>query len=139
MKTRGFTLIEVMITIAIVGILTAIALPSYRDYVTRGKIPDATARLASKQIQLEQFFQDSRTYVGATGCVVDTTASQSFDFSCTAQGATTYTLWATGKNSMAGFSYSLDQNNLKTTAAVPSGWSKPSPNTCWVNKKGGGC
>ena len=39
---HGFTLIEVMIVVAIVAILSAVALPSYNDYVTRGRIPDAT-------------------------------------------------------------------------------------------------
>jgi type IV pilus assembly protein PilE len=139
MHTKGFTLIEVLITIAIVGILTAISLPAYRDYITRGKIPEATAALAAKQIQLEQFFQDSRTYVSATGCTSDTTTSQFFDFSCTGQSTTSFLLSAIGKGTMAGFTYTLNERNLKTTSEVPSGWSKPDPNTCWVTKKGGAC
>lgn len=57
----GFTLIEVMIAVAVVAILAAPALPSYRDYVTRGNIPEATSRLLTKQVQMEQWFQDNRT------------------------------------------------------------------------------
>lgn len=139
MKSTGFTLIEVLVTVAIVGILTSIGLPAYRDYIVRGKIPEATAGLASKQIQLEQTFQDSRTYVGASGCLNDSGASQFFNFSCSAQSATTFTLEAVGKNSMAGFTFTLNQSNQKTTAAVPSGWTQPNPNNCWVTKKGGAC
>ena len=61
----GFTLIELMIAVVVVAILTAIALPSYQEYVTRGKITEATSNLADMRVKLEQFFQDNRTYVGA--------------------------------------------------------------------------
>jgi type IV pilus assembly protein PilE len=135
----GFTLIEVMITVAIVAILSMVAMPSYRDYVIRGNIPEATSRLATKQVQMEQSFQDNRTYVGGTGCTADTTSSKYFDFSCSAVTATTFTITAAGKGSMTGFSYTINQTGAKTTGAVPSGWSTPSPNTCWAIKKGGVC
>lgn len=138
-RAPGFTLIELLIAVAVVAILTALALPSYNSYVTQGKIPDALSSLSTKQLQIEQFFQDNRTYVGATACVSDTTTSKYFDFACTGQGATTYQLNATGKSSMAGFTFTINQNNVKTTGAVPSGWTQPSPNTCWVTKKGGVC
>ena len=70
-KQSGFTLIELMIVVAIVGILATIAYPSYTDYVIRGRIPDATSGLAAKRVQMEQFFQDNRTYVGAPACAAD--------------------------------------------------------------------
>lgn len=139
MKNLGFTLIEVMLTIAIVGILTALAMPSYADYLIRGRIPDATAGLAARQIRIEQFFQDNRSYVAAPDCVTDNTSSSYFSFSCSSQTSTTFSLQAVGKGSMSGFTFVVDQNNSKTTAAVPSGWSLPSPNTCWITKKGGVC
>ena len=46
----GFTLIEVMVTVAIVAILAAIAYPSYRDYVLRGRLVDATTGLAETSL-----------------------------------------------------------------------------------------
>lgn len=136
----GFTLIEVMITVAIVAILSMVALPSYREYVIRGNIPEATSRLATKQVQMEQFFQDNRTYAGGPACSNDTASSKYFDFSCGATAsATAFTLTATGKGSMAGFSYTINQTGAKTSAITYTGWSNPSPNTCWATRKGGTC
>jgi type IV pilus assembly protein PilE len=138
----GFTLIELLIVVVVVGILAAIALPSYKEYLIRGKIPDATSNLATKRVQMEQFFMDNRTYVGAPACTADTTSSKNFDFSCTVQTATTYTLQAAGKTSMSGFTYTIDQANAKTSAfasPAPSGWAAASPNNCWVTNVGGVC
>ncbi|MCI4431223.1 MAG: prepilin-type N-terminal cleavage/methylation domain-containing protein [Burkholderiales bacterium] len=138
----GFTLIELMIAVAVVAILSAIAVPNYTAYVMRGKISEATSRLAVKQVQMEQFFQDNRTYVAGTACASDTTSSKFFDFSCTGAGApaaTTFIISAVGKDSMAGFTFTINQSGATTTGAVPSGWTAPSPNTCWVTKKGGEC
>lgn len=142
-RHEGVTLIELMVVVAIIAILTTIALPAYQDYVVRGKIPDATSNLANYRVQMEQFFQDNRTYAGATACPAstspNTTVSQYFNFSCSSgqPTATTYVLQAVGKNSMAGFTFTIDQNNSKATTAVPAGWATNA--TCWVSRKGGGC
>ena len=61
---KGFTLIELMIVVAIIGILATIALPAYSNYVRSGKATEATSTLASARVQMEQHFQDNRTYVG---------------------------------------------------------------------------
>jgi type IV pilus assembly protein PilE len=141
-RISGFTLIELMIAVAILGILASIALPSYRQYVLRGKIPDATSHLASKRVQMEQFFQDAKTYVGTPLCPVvpapDTTTSKNFTFDCDgAPTPTTFKLRATGTGTMAGFVYTVDQSNNKVTVSVPSGWTA-SPD-CWVTAKSGAC
>jgi type IV pilus assembly protein PilE len=145
---RGFTLIELMIVLVVVGILTAIALPSYTRYVIRGHVPEATANLATKRVQMEQWFQDNRTYtanaagVSPPACANDTSSSKYFTFNCTVQTASTYTLQATGKASMAGFTYTINQSNTKTSAfasPAPSGWVAATPNNCWVTNAGGVC
>lgn len=133
----GFTLLELMIVVAIVSILAAIALPAYQDYVIRGHIPDATGNLATKRTQLEQYFQDNRSYDTAPACDDDTSTSDYFDFTCPTQSVTTYTLKATGKGMMAGFVFTIDQDNVKATTAVPSGWATNAG--CWVRAKGGVC
>ena len=139
---RGFTLVELMVVVAIIGILSAIALPAYSDYVMRGKIPDAIANLAAKRVSLEQFYQDNKTYAAAPACATDTTTSKYFDFSCSVAGtASAYTLQAVGKTSMAGFTYTVDQSNAKGTviaSPAPAGWVSTST-TCWITNKGGAC
>jgi len=134
---KGFTLVELMIVVAIIGILASIAIPSYTDYVTRGRIPDATSNLATKRVQLEQFFQDNRTYVGAPACNNDTAASQYFNFSCTAQTAIAYTLQADGKGAMASFAYTIDEANARASVISASGWTGNA--ACWTTKKDGSC
>lgn len=138
---QGFTLIELMITVLIVSILASIALPSYSNYVTRGRIPDATSTLAAKRTQMEQYFQDNRTYVGATanGAAICGGTSSYFTYACTVgPTATAYTIAATGTGSMAGFTYTIDQNNTKQTTSAPVGWG-PVSATCWITKQGGAC
>lgn len=130
----GFTLIEVMVAVVIVAILTAVALPSYRDYVIRGKLPEATSALLLKRTQMEQFYLDRRTFEDAPACAADTTSNSNFDFACEAD-ADSYTLTATGKGSMSGFEFTLDQSNNKATTAVPAGWTSSS--NCWVRSRGG--
>jgi type IV pilus assembly protein PilE len=145
---KGFTLIEVLIVVAIIGILAAIALPAYTNYVIRGKIPDATSNLASKRVQMEQFYQDNRTYVGGTACNTDTTSSKYFTFSCTAAPgvaptANVYTIAAVGKNpgTMAGFTYTVDQSNAKNSTIVSPARAAFIANstTCWITNTGGAC
>ena len=133
----GFTLIELMITVAIVAILSAIAVPSYQNYIMRGRIPDGTSNLALKRSQVEQWFLDNQRYDTAPACALDQNVSQYFDFSCATSATTTYTLQAVGKGSMAGFTFTIDQSNTKATTAVPSGWTANAG--CWVARSSGAC
>jgi len=59
---RGFTLIEVMITVAIVAILAAVGVPAYSDYLLRGRLVEGPNTLGSERVLMEQYFQDNRTY-----------------------------------------------------------------------------
>ncbi len=142
MKTqRGFTLLELMITLVIVAVLTAIALPNYTNYVTRGNIPEATSNLAAMRVQMEQYFQDNRTYLNAPTCITPP-SGKNFTFTCqTPLSASHYTLQAQGQGPMAGFTYTVnDGNNQASTIAppAPAAWIG-SNNSCWITKPGGVC
>jgi type IV pilus assembly protein PilE len=122
-RLTGFTLIEVMIVVAVLGILAAIAIPSYARYVTRGNLVEATNALSDYRVRLEQFYQDNRTYQGVGGgCgVAPPGGLDNFTLACTlAAGGQAYTATATGRGGMAGFSYSINQANTRATVALPS-------------------
>jgi type IV pilus assembly protein PilE len=138
-RARGFTLIEVMVVVAIVGVLAAIALPNYSDFVKRGKIIEATQRLSEGRVKLEQFYLDNRTY--ALGCANVRTGhggSDTFDLTC-ASDATTYTITVTGiaSEGMDLFAYTIDQNNAKVSTITAPGWTGNA--TCWATRKDGSC
>lgn len=127
---NGFTLVELMIVVAIIGILSAVAVPAYNDYVTRGKLAEATSALSDGRVKMEQFFQDNRTYAGGT-CPAATTY---FNFACSNLTATTYTITATGIGNLSTYSYTINQTNTKSSNTP---WGNSA--TCWVIKKGGAC
>ena len=131
MKTiKGFTLIELMIVLVVIAILTAVALPAYTNYVTRGKLAEATSALSDGRVKMEQFFQDNRTYVGGP----TPAATTNFTYATSNLSTTTYTITATGIGSVSAYSYTIDQNNTKASATP---WGNSA--TCWVVNSGGGC
>lgn len=138
----GFTLMELMVTVAIVGILASVAMPIYTDYVIRGRIPRATGTLAELRLKMEQHFQDNRSYSGACGrgALAEPPADDpDFTFSCELPGGgSSFKLTAEGKGRMAGFAFDINEANERKTTAVPEGWGE-APYQCWVTGKGGKC
>jgi type IV pilus assembly protein PilE len=139
-KPGGFTLIELMIVVAIVAILAAIALPSYNQYVVRAKLTEAYSNLLAIRVQSEQWFQDNRTYAG-TPC--STTNGKYFTYGCSNLSATTYTVTATGiaATDVDGMAFTIDQSNARATVvtapATTKGWAGNA--ACWIVRKNGSC
>ena len=137
-RNRGFTLIEIMITIAIIGIASAIAVPSYRDYVTRGRLADAFSTLATVQPNAEQFWANTRSFVNFDTLSNDFPAATAyFSYALSGASASAYTVTATGRGAVAGFVYTIDQQGNRATTGVPSGWTANAG--CWVDRRGGAC
>lgn len=144
-RSAGFTLIELMITVAVVAILSSIAYPSYTDYVRRGRIAEATGELGTMRVRLEQFYQDSRpsNYGStATACGVAVPTSPSFTYTCnwgTGGTSQTFLITATGNASasMTGFTFTIDNNNAHATTAYPGASGLPA--ACWLKRKSDTC
>lgn len=140
-RHAGFTLIEVMIVVAIIGILSAIALPAYSDYVMRGKLVDATNTLAALRVRMEQHYQDNRTYADTASvdspCKTSKTVG-AFTVACSGVTATAWTATATGSGTVAAFVYTVNQAELMRTTGLPTGWGA-APVNCWVIRRGGTC
>lgn len=132
-RSRGFTLVEIMVVIVIVGILMAVGIPMYGDYVTRSRLSEAFTALAGAQPSAEQYWSNNRTYAGFT----PPAATANFSYTLSDASASTYKLTATGQGKTSGFVYTIDHNGNRATTASPPGWGTSA--TCWVDRKGGAC
>jgi len=134
---KGFTLIEIMVSVAIVGILMAVAIPAYSDYVIRGRLSEAFTALGGAQPAAEQFWSNNRTYIGFGTAGSFPTPTSNFTYALSGATASSYTLTATGIGKMGGFVYTIDQNGTHATTGSPAGWGVSA--SCWVDHKGGAC
>lgn len=127
MKTpshRGFTLIELMIAIAVVGILAAVAIPAYSNYVVRGNRAAAQQHLLDLAQRQQQFLADSRVYKGSVNELNMTTPAAVSKFYTIGIAAgegppPTFTITATpiaGSKQAADGNLSIDQAGAKLPA-----------------------
>lgn len=132
LNQKGFTLIEIMVVVAIIGILASIAMPNYTNYVKKGKAAEATSTLAEARVKMEQFFQDNRTYAG--GPCTTLAAGKYFTYACGAPDSTTYKITATGVGDMSNFSFDVNEANVKNST-----YDGTTGNGCWLTGKGATC
>ncbi len=94
---RGFTLIELMMAVAVIAILVAIAYPNYIEYTRRARRADATGSLMQTAQQMERCLTVFNTFANPPCQVLNTVPSSDghYSIAVTARTATTYTLTAT--------------------------------------------
>ena len=73
---KGFTLIELMITVAIIGILAAVALPAYQDYTVRAKMSEVILAMSSCRTSITELYQSGGSSPGADNWGCETTTSK---------------------------------------------------------------
>lgn len=128
---RGFTLIEIMIVIAIIGIIITIAAPSYTEYLKKGRRAEVVSLLSEQAQSLERFYTKNNVYTGITGLsmgndfytITPTIADQTFLLTATRKAGTTmatdkcgdFTLTNTGVRSM---------NNATTGLTTKDCWGR---------------
>lgn len=103
---RGFTLVEVMIAVVVVSLLSALAYPSYKEQVAKGRRADAKQTLLELSQRMERFYTERGTYagavLGATGLFPKVSSGGFYDLSITAQTADGFTVKATPRGAQVG-------------------------------------
>lgn len=132
---RGFSFIELLVTIAIAAILASIALPAYQSYIARQKVSAAEMDLVALSMNMETFLQNNTSYPAVASGVSTIQATLSgwtpaqgadFSYAIAAVNNTvtppTYTLTATGSSAVvSSCTVSLSSTNLRTLSNCPGG------------------
>ncbi|HEX4870843.1 MAG TPA: type IV pilin protein [Nevskiaceae bacterium] len=123
---RGFTLIELVVVIAVVGILASIAIPSYQNSVRKSRRQEAMATLVSLQLQQEKWRSNNSSYAASTSLSMPANTSF-YTYTVDQVTATTYRLVATAAGSQT-------QDKQAGTSCSPLTLNQSatrSPEACW--------
>jgi len=143
-RAGGFTLIELMVTVAIVGILAAIAYPSYRESIAKGRRAKLTTQMLAAQQFMERWYSENYDYSRNTAGTLVTAATQFparfekvppeggqyYSLTLTATAQNSYTMTAAPMGAMSGDrcgSFTLNNNGTKGL----TGGSTSDVESCW--------
>jgi type IV pilus assembly protein PilA len=126
---QGFTLIELMIVVAIIGILAAVALPAYQDYTVRAKMSEVILAMSACRTSITEVYQSGGSTPSANSWGCEQTAASKYvtAVNTSADGNVTATV--------QGISTSVDTS---VVTLVPLGGSAPGTPATWSNNSGAG-
>lgn len=129
--SRAFTLIEVMIAVAVIGILAAIALPSYSQYMQRTHRSEGAAALTEYNSKMAHYYLDNNNYgaVGKCSATIPFPVTKYMTFDCDVVTTQTYTAKATGTGDIATTTFTIDQADARVTTAFPG---RSAAAACWL-------
>ncbi|AHE66727.1 type IV pilin protein [Legionella oakridgensis] len=141
---KGFSLIELLIVLVVIGILASIAYPSYRDYISRARRSDGQSALLDLASRMERYYSENHTYQTATigtGNATDVLSSAVspegwYTLAINNPTTSTYTLQATPRNAQATAdtlcqTLTLNQLGVKGIATGPAGSPTGTASQCW--------
>lgn len=128
-RTKGFTLIEVVVVMVVVSILAAVAVPAYLDQVRKGRRTEAREALMRIQSAQERWRSTNTTYAGTITALGMVASGSNYDYALTGANATGYTATATAKAKQAGDSACA---TITVTVAAGNAMTYGPTDACWA-------